>query len=81
MGLQLIQGVNGDVYSYLNTENVTDVDDVHKNKACPILAVVSDIFWLFSSNRLCTYEIALGWNECLQKHFPALLQRLAVVAS
>ena len=76
-GSPQVQGMNGDVYYYLNDEFDTTDDDAHKNKACPILGIVSDTFWLFSSSSRCTYETALGWNECLQKFYPDVYQRLA----
>jgi hypothetical protein len=73
------QGINGDVYYYLNAENETADDDAHKNKTPPILAVVSDTFWFFSLGQRAVYEKAMGWNECLAKHFPEVLKRLAGV--
>jgi hypothetical protein len=75
-GSPQVQGMNGDIYYYLNTDADTTGDDAHKNKACPIVAIVSDTFWLFSSRSRCTCEIALGWNECLQKFYPEVYNRL-----
>jgi hypothetical protein len=70
----------GDVYYYLNDEQDGTDDDAHKNHTCPILAVVSDTFWLFSATDRPTYEIGMSWNECLAKHFPDVLRRLAGTA-
>jgi hypothetical protein len=67
----------GDVYYYLNSENDRVDDEAHKNHTAPILAVVSDTFWLFSTKDRPIYEIGLSWNECLAKNYPEVLQRLA----
>jgi prepilin-type processing-associated H-X9-DG protein len=48
----------------------------NKNKAQPILAVVSDTFWMFSTKERANYEITLTWNQCLSKHFPEVYNRL-----
>jgi hypothetical protein len=66
------QGFAGDTYYYLARESET-ADNV-VNHTCPVLAIVSDSFWLFSANQRAVYEINSGWNEALAKHFP---QRLA----
>ncbi|GHU20318.1 hypothetical protein FACS189472_11450 [Alphaproteobacteria bacterium] len=66
----------GDVYYYLNAENDTTDDEAHKNHTAPILAIVSDSFWLFTTTDRPTYEIATGWNETLAKHFPEVMSRL-----
>jgi hypothetical protein len=73
-GSPQVQCLAGDVYYWLNVENDQSVD--FKNKASPILAVVSDTFWMFSTKERANYEISLSWKQCLQKHFPAVLQRL-----
>jgi hypothetical protein len=62
-----------DVYYYINKENEGEVI----NKAQPILAIVSDTFWLFSTGQRATYEIALSWNETLAKKYPEVYARLA----
>jgi hypothetical protein len=67
----------GDVYYFLNSENDQIDDEAHKNHTAPILAVVSDTFWLFSSKGRPTYEIGMSWNECLAKNYPDVLRRLA----
>jgi hypothetical protein len=73
-GSPQVQGLAGDVYYWLNAENDQSLD--FKNKANPILAVVSDTFWMFSTKERANYEIGLSWNQCLGKHFPDVLQRL-----
>jgi hypothetical protein len=59
-GSPQVQGLDGDVYYWLNSENDQSVD--FKNKASPILAVVSDTFWMFSTKERANYEISLSWN-------------------
>jgi hypothetical protein len=66
----------GDVYYFLNAENDTTDDEAHKNHTCPIIAVVSDSFWLFSAQGAPTYEVSVSWNECLAKYFPDVFRRL-----
>jgi hypothetical protein len=73
------QWMKGDVYYYLNAENDDTDDEAHKNHTPPILAVVSDTFWFFSVGQRAVYEKAVGWNECLAKHFPNVFKRLAGV--
>jgi hypothetical protein len=62
-----------DIYYYINKEGEREII----NKAQPILAIVSDTFWLFSTGQRATYEIALSWNETLAKNFPEVFSRLA----
>jgi hypothetical protein len=71
VGAPQIQG-EGDVYYNLAAENEAD----KINEARPILGITSDTFWLFSTGRAATYEIATTWNECLAKNYPEILQRL-----
>jgi hypothetical protein len=66
-----VQGV-GDIYYNLAAEN--DADKF--NEAKPLLCVVSDTFWFFTTGARANYEIALSWNECLSKNFPDVYQRL-----
>jgi hypothetical protein len=71
-----VQGLNGDVYYWLNMEGDTVDSPATKNKANPVIGIVSDTFWLFNTGKLVDYEIALSWNECLQKNFPDVYRRL-----
>jgi hypothetical protein len=71
----------GDIYYHLNAEDDQVDDAAHRNHTAPILAAVSDTFWLFLANERPTYEIGLTWNECLRRHFPQVLQRLAAGGS
>jgi hypothetical protein len=73
-GSPQIQGLAGDDYYWLNAED--DMWTDNKNKAQPILAVVSDTFWMFSTKERANYEITLTWNQCLSKYFPEVYQRL-----
>jgi chlorite dismutase len=73
-GSPQVQGLDGDIYYWLNAENDQSFDN--KNKATSILAVVSDTFWMFSTKERANYEIGISWNQCLGKHFPDVLQRL-----
>ncbi|GHU18309.1 hypothetical protein FACS189472_06440 [Alphaproteobacteria bacterium] len=66
----------GDVYYYLNAEDDRVDDEAHPNHTAPILAIVSDSFWLFSTSDKPVYEISTGWNGTLQKNFPEMVQRL-----
>ncbi|GHU21436.1 hypothetical protein FACS189472_14110 [Alphaproteobacteria bacterium] len=66
----------GDTYYYLNAEGDQVDDEAHHNHTAPILAIVSDSFWLFTTTERPTYEIAAGWNETLMKHYPDVLRRL-----
>jgi hypothetical protein len=71
------QTIDGDVYYYLNAEN--DTDPVYNNTP-PILAIVSDSFWFFSTGRPAEYEKAATWNEVFAKHFPTAFARVAGIA-
>jgi hypothetical protein len=62
-----------DVYYDVSSDNA----DAIVNSSYPILCMVSDTFWFFSSGQRASYEIALSWNECLAKNFPNVYQRLA----
>jgi hypothetical protein len=73
------QGMDGDVYYYLNAEGDTADDEAHKNHTPPILGIVSDSYWFFSVGERAVYEKAVGWNESLAKHFPSVFKRLAGV--
>jgi hypothetical protein len=75
-----VNKTGGDVYYFLNAENDQTDDEAHKNHTAPILAVVSDTFWLFSTKERPLYEIGMTWNECLAKNFPQVLQRLVTGA-
>ncbi|GHU23818.1 hypothetical protein FACS189472_16800 [Alphaproteobacteria bacterium] len=74
---KLEEGKGGDCYYFLNMENDKSDDDNHRNRTAPILITVSDVFWLFSTGERAIYETAVGWNECLAKHFPQVLAKLA----
>ncbi|GHU19232.1 hypothetical protein FACS189472_08720 [Alphaproteobacteria bacterium] len=67
----------GDTYYYLNAEDDQVDDEAHHNHTAPILAIVSDTFWLFTTTDRPVYEISAGWNETLGKHYPDVLRRLS----
>jgi hypothetical protein len=64
----------GDVYYILNAEN--DTLELKYNKATPIIIIVSDTFWMFSSKSRAQYVTDMSWNECLNNHYPDIYQRL-----
>jgi hypothetical protein len=74
MGNAATRAGGGDVYYYLNAEN--ENDEEQHNHTAPILAVVSDTFWLFSSSEKPQYETSTSWNDTLQKSYPEIFQRL-----
>jgi hypothetical protein len=75
VGSPQVQG-DGDIYFNLAAENEPD----KPNEARPILGIVSDTFWMFSTGQRANYEIALSWQECLAKNFPNVYQTLARMA-
>jgi hypothetical protein len=74
-GTPQTQGFGGDTYYYLAAES--DTDQTQVNTTCPILAIVSGSFWLFSAGQKAIYETNSGWNETLAKYFPSVLSRLS----
>jgi hypothetical protein len=70
-------GQGGDVYYYLNAEDDTVDDPAHHNHTCPILAVVSDTFWLFNFGSRPMYEVSNSWNETLARNFPQVFAKLS----
>ncbi|GHU18103.1 hypothetical protein FACS189472_05940 [Alphaproteobacteria bacterium] len=71
------QNSGGDTYYYLNAENEKTDDPAHHNCTCPILAIVSDSFWLFGVGKGPEYETSMSWNECLAKFYPEVFATLA----
>jgi hypothetical protein len=68
-----------DTYYVLNRNNeVPGVDGVQEinNKTAPILCLVSDSFFIFTSNRKAVYETTLTWNEAFSKNFPQIYNTL-----
>jgi hypothetical protein len=68
-----------DTYYVLNRNNdvpgVNNVQEIN-NKTAPILCLVSDSFFIFTSNRKAAYETTLTWNEAFAKNFPGIYQSL-----
>jgi hypothetical protein len=68
-----------DTYYVLNRNNdvpgVNGVQEIN-NKTAPILCLVSDSFFIFTSNRKAVYETTLTWNEAFAKNFPQICQSL-----
>jgi hypothetical protein len=71
----MAEGKGGDVYYYLNAED-EQAEEVH-NHTAPILAVVSDTFWLFSTSERPVYEIGASWNETFARNWPDVFRRLS----
>jgi hypothetical protein len=65
---------NQDTY-YIQARH-NNQDNSKKNNVPPLLCLVSDSFWLFSSKGPAIYETQGSWNSVFQKHFPDLFQQL-----
>jgi hypothetical protein len=61
-----------------NRNNNTDINNTPPNRTPPIIALVSDTFWLFSSRDGGTVEYVIRetWDELFSKRFPQIYQRL-----
>jgi hypothetical protein len=46
--------------------------DTIYNKTAPILCLVSNSFFIFSSNRITMYERTLTWNETFSRNYPQI---------
>jgi hypothetical protein len=67
-----------DNYANLNRNDTTEITDASYNRAPPILCLVNDTFWLFTSHNGGTaeYNTKETWNELFSKRFPQLYGRL-----
>jgi hypothetical protein len=78
---KFIRDKNGqtiDTYALLNRHDDA-VNEASYNRTPPIVALVSDTFWLFTSHNggVVEYNTKESWIELFEKRFPALAQKLA----
>jgi hypothetical protein len=60
-----------DIYLYNHRHNQPNTGK--KNGTPPMICLVSDTFWLFStSGKKCIYEISKTWNQVFKDNFPQL---------
>jgi hypothetical protein len=66
-----------DTYAFLHRNN-TPLNEAPGNRTPPILCLVTDTFWLFSSRNggSVEYNTKETWNELFQKRFPQLYEQL-----
>jgi hypothetical protein len=67
-----------DTYAILNRNNNTAINAESYNRAPPIMCLVTDTFWIFTSNNggMVEYNTKETWNELFSKRFPQLYKRL-----
>jgi hypothetical protein len=67
-----------DTYSILNRNDNQAITQDSYNRTPPILSLVSDSFWLFTSHNGGTveYNTKETWNELFSKRFPNIYQKL-----
>jgi hypothetical protein len=67
-----------DTYAILNRNNDTVITPDSYNRASPILCLVSDTFWLFTSKNGGTVEYSTKetWNELLSRRYPQIYNQL-----
>jgi hypothetical protein len=66
-----------DNYFLFNRNNDEPTNDTY-NKTPPIVCLITDTFWLFTSRNggIVEYNTKETWNELLSKRYPALYDRL-----
>jgi hypothetical protein len=72
------EGHKIDNYAILNRNNNTTITEASYNRTPPILCLVTDTFWLFTSRNGGTveYNTKETWNELFQKRYPELYNQL-----
>jgi hypothetical protein len=67
-----------DTYAILNRNSNETITQESYNRTPPIVCLVSDSFWLFTSDNGGTveYNTKETWNELFARRFPQLYQRL-----
>jgi hypothetical protein len=67
-----------DTYYILNRNNNTTISADSYNRTPPVMCLVTDTFWLFTSKNGGTveYNTKETWNELFQKRYPDLYGRL-----
>jgi hypothetical protein len=66
-----------DLYGLLNRNNEV-LQDEHHNRTPPLICLVSDTFFLFTSQNGGTveYNTKESWNELFSKRYPEIYERL-----
>jgi hypothetical protein len=67
-----------DNYYVLNRNNDTTITEASLNKAPPMIFLVSDTFWLFTSDKggSVEYDNRYTWDELFKKNYPQLYSTL-----
>jgi hypothetical protein len=67
-----------DNYAFLNRNDNRVVSNDSYNRTHPIMCLVTDTFWLFTSQNGGTveYNTKKTWNELFSKRYPQIYQRL-----
>ena len=67
-----------DTYAILNRNNTQAITNDSYNRAAPVLCLVSDTFWLFTSRNGGTveYNTKETWNELFSRRYPEIYKRL-----
>jgi hypothetical protein len=67
-----------DTYAILNRNDVTTITAASYNRTPPLVCLVSDTFWLFTSENGGTveYNTRETWNDLFSKRYPELYKRL-----
>jgi hypothetical protein len=67
-----------DTYTILNRNDVTTITTASYNRTPPIVCLVSDTFWLFTSENGGTveYNTRETWNDLFAKRYPEIYKRL-----
>jgi hypothetical protein len=67
-----------DTYAILNRNNNQTITPDSYNRTPPIMCLVTDTFWLFTSHNggTCEYNTKETWNELFQRTWPNLYGRL-----
>jgi hypothetical protein len=68
-----------DTYLYPFARHNNPVNVAQRNNTPPMLALVSDTFWFFTTQR-CVYETQMNWNDAFQRYFPTLHAQLLTEA-
>jgi hypothetical protein len=64
-----------DTYLYNHRHN-NKYNVGNKNGTPPLLCLITDTFWLFSSNRAAVYETSRSWDEVFSSHYNGLYNQL-----
>jgi hypothetical protein len=64
-----------DTYLYPFARHNAPVDTTKRNNTPPILGLVNDTFWFFTTQGV-VYETQMNWNDALRRYFPTLHAQL-----